>query len=211
MPRKPAAAPTTAPTSGPERVLFADISADMIDSFRTLLPPWADAVRRDLPWRSTGDPWPSSSRSDAAADAGRSRHRQVGGISRHVPHGSGVCFCAPVRRGPDVGMGRLPPSRREPPPVRHRRGDVARRVVAEFAGRTHGAAGDRSLLLSSVAPGVNAVVSSRSVRWWSGRRSRWTPEPSNSSVRLWLPQAQQRAGSRRWSSAPGGRRDFWGR
>ena len=57
MPRKPAAAPTTAPTSGPERVLFADISADMIASFRTLLPPWAEAVRRDLPWRRTRDPW----------------------------------------------------------------------------------------------------------------------------------------------------------
>ena len=56
-PRKPAAAHTTAPTSGPELLLPADISADTIDSFRKLLPPWADAVRRDLPWRRTRDPW----------------------------------------------------------------------------------------------------------------------------------------------------------
>ncbi len=57
MLRKPAAVRTTAPTSGPERLLPADFSADAIASFRKLLSPWADAVRRDLPWRRTRDPW----------------------------------------------------------------------------------------------------------------------------------------------------------
>lgn len=57
MPRKPAAVPMTEPTSGPELVLPADVSADTLNAFRSLLPPWADAVRRDLPWRCTRDPW----------------------------------------------------------------------------------------------------------------------------------------------------------
>lgn len=57
MPRKPAVVPTTAPTSGPEPLVSADVSVDTIDSFRSLLPRWADAVRRDLPWRHTRDPW----------------------------------------------------------------------------------------------------------------------------------------------------------
>lgn len=57
MLRKPVAVRMTAPTSGSEPLLPADTTADTIDSFRTLLSPWADAVRRDLPWRRTRDPW----------------------------------------------------------------------------------------------------------------------------------------------------------
>ena len=57
LPRRRAAVPTTAPTSGPELSLSVGVSADAVDSLRSLLPPWADAFRRDLPWRRTRDPW----------------------------------------------------------------------------------------------------------------------------------------------------------